>query len=285
MRPTYLNAPARALAAALAAMAVALGVVTLGPVAAPAPAATAPKTCRAIIHRAFHHGYDEEQAAGITASARWGWGAELDLRVTADGKVVLVHDDSLKRITGGTDLRAAEDLTYAEVTSVPLKRGGRVLGLWEALRVARAAKAKLLLEIKRYPQHQTAWDTTGVDYIARAVRTTGMTQQVYLGGSGQVELHAFAPDLLTFYRTAPHDVLDATKLAAKGNLIQLSPTFYDAQLVTDLRLLGAKVASRNAQTTPMVHAAYAVGLRTMQANKGSIVRRGCASAPVQPTAR
>ncbi len=242
------------------------------------PAAAAPERCRAIIHRAYYGGVDEEQPAGIRASARWGWGAELDLRVTKDGKVVLVHDDTLKRITGGADTRAAEDLTYAEVTAIPLKRGGRVVGLWKALRVARKAEAKLLLEIKRYRQHQEAWDNAGLAYVARAVRKTRMKDRVFVGGSGQTAFRIQAPDLQTFHRTVSRDPVDAASLAAMATLIQLDSTRYDTQLVADLRGLGTKVASRNAQTLSAVEAAHAAGLRTMQTNKGYVVKKGCAKA-------
>jgi glycerophosphoryl diester phosphodiesterase len=266
----------RALARVALVAAVALVVPT---VVVPAPpAAAAPERCRAIIHRAFFTGFDEEQPAGIKASARWGWGAELDLRVTKDGKVVLVHDDTLKRITGGADKRAAETLTYAEVTAVPLKKGGRVLGLWKALRVARNAKAKLLLEVKRYPQHQEAWDDAGLAYIARAIRQTRMNDRVFVGGSGKTAFQALAPDLQTFHRTVRRDPADAASLAAMATLIQLDSTRYDAQLVADLRGLGARVASRNTQTVSAVKAARAVGLRTMQTNKGYVVKKGCAPA-------
>jgi glycerophosphoryl diester phosphodiesterase len=198
--------------------------------------------------------------------------------VTTDGKVVLVHDDTLKRITGGADKRAAESLTYAEVTAIPLKKGGRVLGLWKALRVARTAKAKLLLEVKRYHQHQEAWDDAGLAYIARAIRQTRMSDRVFVGGSGETAFRALAPDLQTFHRTVPRDPADAASLAAMGTLIQLDSTRYDAQLVADLRSLGARVASRNAQTVAAVREAHAVGLRTMQTNKGYIVKKGCAPA-------
>lgn len=259
---------------------VAAAALVVPTVVVPAPPATAaaPERCRAIIHRAYVKGFDEEQPAGIKASARWGWGAELDLRVTKDGKVVLVHDDTLKRITGGADKRAAESLTYAEVTAIPLKKGGRVLGLWKALRVARNHQAKLLLEVKRYHQHQEAWDDAGLAYIARAIRQTRMSDRVFVGGSAQQEFQALAPDLLTFHRTVPRDPADAASLAGLATLIQLDASRYDARLVADLRGLGARVASRNAQTVTAVKEAHAVGLRTMQTNKGYVVRKGCAQA-------
>ena len=264
--------PRRALARVALVLAAALVVpATLVPTE---PASAAAWPCRAIIHRAFYSGYDEEQAAGIKATARWGWGAELDLRVTQDGKVVLVHDDTLRRITGGADKRTAESLTYAEVTAIPLKKGGRVLGLWKALRVARNAKVKLLLEVKRYHQHQEAWDNAGLDYIVRAIRQNRMSDRVFVGGSAEKEFQALAPDLLTFHRTVPRDPADAASLAAMATLIQLDSSRYDAQLVADLRGLGARVATRNTKTVLEVREARAVGLRTMQTNKGYMRAEG-----------
>lgn len=250
--------------------------------ATPVSGASPSSECRVIVHRAKLAGHDEEQPAGITASARWGWGAELDLRVTSDGKVVLVHDDTLKRITGGADTRAAEDLTYPEVTAVPLVNGGRVIGLWAGLRAAKKAGVKVMLELKRYPQHKRGWDTAGHAYVARAIAATKMTRRAFVGGSGAGTFHRDYPGHRGFIRVSPGDPTTAAGIDGMtwqpDDLIQLGAAHYDTALVRDLRDLGHGVASRNAFKVEQVAAGLAAGLRTFQEDRGGRLRNHCKEA-------
>ena len=60
----------------------------------------------------------ENSLASFAAAAEAGFGIELDLQLTLDGQVVVVHDGDLKRVAG--DPRRIEDLTYDELTRIPL---------------------------------------------------------------------------------------------------------------------------------------------------------------------
>ncbi|NMM95070.1 glycerophosphodiester phosphodiesterase family protein [Bifidobacterium oedipodis] len=60
----------------------------------------------------------ENSLASFAAACEAGYGIELDLQLTLDGKVVVVHDPDLKRVAG--DPRRIEDLTYSELTRIPL---------------------------------------------------------------------------------------------------------------------------------------------------------------------
>ena len=72
-------------------------------------------------HRGLHGtvGYDEYAAENsLTAFARakeHGYGVELDLRMSKDGEIVVIHDGNLKRVTG-VDGKVAE-LTLDEIKS------------------------------------------------------------------------------------------------------------------------------------------------------------------------
>jgi glycerophosphoryl diester phosphodiesterase len=68
-------------------------------------------------------GYDgpiapENSLAAFAAACEAGFGIELDLQLTKDGHVVVVHDDNLLRVAG-IDRKVA-DLTYAQLCSIPL---------------------------------------------------------------------------------------------------------------------------------------------------------------------
>ena len=60
----------------------------------------------------------ENSLAAFAAACEAGYGIELDLQLTLDGQVVVVHDADLLRVAG--DPRRIEDLTYDELTRIPL---------------------------------------------------------------------------------------------------------------------------------------------------------------------
>ena len=60
----------------------------------------------------------ENSLASFAAACEAGYGIELDLQLTLDGQVVVVHAPDLKRVAG--DPRRIEDLTYGELTRIPL---------------------------------------------------------------------------------------------------------------------------------------------------------------------
>ncbi|PWG59632.1 glycerophosphodiester phosphodiesterase family protein [Bifidobacterium catulorum] len=60
----------------------------------------------------------ENSLASFAAACVAGYGIELDLQLTRDGQVVVVHDSDLKRVAG--DPRKIKDLTYEELKNIPL---------------------------------------------------------------------------------------------------------------------------------------------------------------------
>mgnify|MGYP000223349386 CR=1 FL=1 len=82
-------------------------------------------------------------------------GIEIDVRLTADGEVVLYHDESLKRLVG--DERRVGDLSRAELADVDVGSwfgdahlGERIPGLDEVLASVRG-RASLMIELKPDP--------------------------------------------------------------------------------------------------------------------------------------
>lgn len=254
--------------AALAALITVLGVL----VPLPAVAATG---CSTWIHRATLVGYDEEQAAGIEASARWGAGAEVDLRHTSDGRLVLSHDNTLSRVTGGADKRRVESMTWTELQQVTLLGGGRIISLRTALRAARDSGAGLMVEIKQYDLDRSWWDSTGLPALGEVIRATRMQGRVYVGGVGRVEFMRQHPDLLTFYRVDADETLTAAQYADQGDLVQLDEAQYDPALVSALKALGVRVGTRNVYTREKFRIAWAAGLRMFQSQRGGMVNNWC----------
>ena len=66
----------------------------------------------------------ENSLAAFEAACRAGYGIELDVHLSRDGQVVVIHDGDLRRVAG--DNRAVADLTYAELQRIPLRSGATV---------------------------------------------------------------------------------------------------------------------------------------------------------------
>ena len=65
-------------------------------------------------HRGLHGGsVPENSLAAFSRAAEAGYGIELDVQLTLDGRLVVHHDASLKRVCGA-DLRIC-DITFEEL--------------------------------------------------------------------------------------------------------------------------------------------------------------------------
>lgn len=75
-------------------------------------------------------------------------GVEVDVRVTADGVAVCLHDPDVRRLTG-LPLPVGR-LTYAQLRSLSLFDAGRVSSLEDVLRLA-SSRAQVVLDLKCEP--------------------------------------------------------------------------------------------------------------------------------------
>jgi glycerophosphoryl diester phosphodiesterase len=102
-----------------------------------------------IAHRGLHAAADgrpENSLAAFAHACALGFPAEMDVRLTRDGEVVVFHDRALQRLTGASGI--VEERTAAEL------RGLRLLGTAEPVPLLRdvldlvAGRVPLLIELK-----------------------------------------------------------------------------------------------------------------------------------------
>jgi glycerophosphoryl diester phosphodiesterase len=102
---------------------------------------------RPVAHRGLHgDGAPENSLSAFRAAREAGYGVELDVQLSADGRAVVFHDPTLERLTGRTGVVA--EMTAAELGEIALKGGDgdRIPTLAQALEAA--GDAPVLLEIK-----------------------------------------------------------------------------------------------------------------------------------------
>ena len=103
-----------------------------------------------IAHRGLHgEGVPENSMAAFFAAAERGYAIETDVRFSADGVLVVFHDDSLRRMTGID--RPVSACTARELTQIRLSESEERIPLFSDFVARIAGRAPVLLEIKDMP--------------------------------------------------------------------------------------------------------------------------------------
>lgn len=91
-------------------------------------------------------GVPENSMAAFRRSLEHGFGFEFDVRLTRDGKLVIMHDNALERMTGSKKL--VSECTYAELSALRLNDTNEKIPLFsEVLNLVNGREA-LIVEIK-----------------------------------------------------------------------------------------------------------------------------------------
>lgn len=197
-------------------------------------------------HRGYSATAPENTLAALEAAWRAGASlAEIDVQLTRDFQVVLMHDRTVDRTTTGRGF--VKDLTVAELQSLdagswfgPQFHGARVPTLGEVLEWART-KLVLLVELKNFPFR----DLPLVDRTLDLVGEMRAEDYVVLGGFDH-------PILREIKRRHPHWPLEmmytgrladpvAAARAAGAALVSLEPEFVLPEDVERLHEAGIAV--------------------------------------------
>lgn len=100
-------------------------------------------------HRGLHdkeHGIPENSLAAFRRAVEHGYGAELDIHLTRDGRLAVIHDNSLKR-TAGAEVNASE-LTAEELARYRLEGTEERIPFLEEVLPLFEGKTPLIVELK-----------------------------------------------------------------------------------------------------------------------------------------
>ena len=105
---------------------------------------------RTIAHRGLHDERLPENSLGaFRAAVEKGYAIETDLQLTADGVIVVFHDEKMKRMTGRE--LVINDCMYDEIKDIPLIGGeNEYIPTLEQLLETVDGKVPLLIEIKTH---------------------------------------------------------------------------------------------------------------------------------------
>lgn len=130
----------------------------------------------------------ENSVAAFRGAVKRGVGMELDIRLTADGEVIVFHDDTLSRLCG--DPRRPEEMTVAEITAMTLIGTGERIPTLRQVLAAVGGRVPLIVELKG-----TGRNTSLADAAMPILENYG----------GAYCIESFNPCLVARYRKlAPH---------------------------------------------------------------------------------
>jgi glycerophosphoryl diester phosphodiesterase len=146
-------------------------------------------------HRGARHAAPENTLAAFELARREGAdGVELDVRLDRDGRVIVLHDRTLARVSNQAETRDVELLGAADLDRVPVG-SDRVPLLADVLAWARAAGMKVNVELKSDVSRPFALLTN----VGRVVRASGLGPELVLFSSFHpgfvAALGVLAPDL------------------------------------------------------------------------------------------
>ncbi|MFG2877845.1 glycerophosphodiester phosphodiesterase [Streptomyces sp. NPDC048337] len=159
---------------------------------------------RVVAHRGASHEHPEHTMAAYRQAIADGADAlECDVRLTADRKLVCVHDRRVERTSDGRGV--VSEMTYAELAALDFgrwkgeeHRGARVLLFEDLLKEALAAPRPVGLAVET--KHPTRAGGRLEVELARMLRRYGLAD----GASGLVEVMSFSRNALTrMHRLAP----------------------------------------------------------------------------------
>lgn len=108
-------------------------------------------------HRGYHdsaRGIPENSLAAFRRAVECGFGAELDVHLSRDGRLVVMHDESLKRTCGAE--RDISDLTAEELGSYRLEGTDEKIPFLEEVLPIFEGRAPLVVEVKPVRKNHAA---------------------------------------------------------------------------------------------------------------------------------
>lgn len=142
-------------------------------------------------HRGLHDraaGIPENSLVAFRQAVEQGYGAEMDLQLSTDGKVVVFHDSKLDRLCGRPG--RLEDLSWAEITQLKLLGTDHTPPLFTDVLDTFGGRAPLIIELKT-GRHNDALCQAALNIL-----------QAY---DGPYCIESFDPRIVAWFRKyAPH---------------------------------------------------------------------------------
>lgn len=228
-------------------------------------------------HRGFSAKYPENSMEAFLAAIEIGADEiELDVRLTADGKMIVSHDDKLDRISDGApgELVSTSTFDYLRTLNTGVHCGASArFATPEEVFAAVGGKAFLNLHLK-----EAGEDGCIVLGLVGLAEKYGITDRIYFAGSPR-ELEAmekYAPQIPRCAIQLPKDKIGILEMAQQYHCtrVQLWSGMYDKALIEKLHEAGIRINLYHAETREELATAWNLGINTVLSNNTDVAVRG-----------
>lgn len=137
-------------------------------------------------HRGYSAKYPENTISAFKAALPHVDGIELDVQLTRDGRLVVIHDETVDRTTNGSGF--VKDMTLRQLRLLRTESGERIPTLEEVLILIEPSDVTLNIELKT-----DQFDYEGIEYLTWLAVTEFKLEQ-------RVVFSSFNPDTLVRLR-------------------------------------------------------------------------------------
>lgn len=179
----------------------------------------APFVDRNYAHRGLHKKdktVPENSLAAFRRAVKAGYGVEMDVHITADDKLVVFHDDTLKRMIPGAPEGRIETFTLAELKEFRLLKTEEQIPTFEEALAVLAGRVPLILEIKSGPRND---------------RLCALTAGALARYDGPVCIESFDPFILRWFKKNAPQYL-------RGQLAQRPEDYKENLPLAQARIVG-----------------------------------------------
>jgi glycerophosphoryl diester phosphodiesterase len=223
-------------------------------------------------HRGARHEYPENTLGGIELALRAGVaGIEIDVHLTRDGHLVVIHDETVDRTTDGSG--RVDAMTLAELQALDAGEGESVPTLGDVLDAVRGRAELLFVELKA-----PGCEAAVVDAIRQADQLQGCLVKSFQH-PWVLRVKELEPELRTgcLLVGRPVDPVGLLR-AARADALSVHVGFLDAQLVGACRQAGLFVAGWNCNHADQLPALRGTGVDWLGTDRPTLIVPAAASA-------
>ena len=188
----------------------------------------------------------ENSLPAFSRAVENGYGVELDVQLSRDGRVVVFHDDDLKRVCG--DARRVDEVDYEELKTLRLYASEETIPLFDEVLATIAGKTPIIVELKTGKRNKELCEKT-----LAALRS-------YMGVTC---IESFDPTIVAWFKKNAPDLFrgQLAQLPIEYRKIGKSPLVSFLLGTTALNVIARPnfIAYRIGKKTFSVHVAEALG--------------------------